>query len=212
MPNVEKLPRKRRKDARPAEIIEAGLREFAERGYAGTRLDDVARRAGVAKGTIYRYFADKEALFMAAVRAHVQPVFMDMDAALGRSQLTSRELILFLINRLYLDLVNTDLRVLIRIVIAEGANFPALAQFYHRETISQGKALLEKIIVRGIERGEIRPGPAASLPMVLLGPAIMATIWKLTFDTIDPIETDDFLQAHIDLVLHGIWDGDGKSR
>lgn len=200
--------RKRRKEARPAEIIEAGLQEFALHGLAGARMDDVAQRAGIAKGTIYRYFEDKESLFIAAIRARI-PLF-DGDAEQVFGQLIdafpgkSSDLLRLIFARVYSTIENPEARVLMRILIAEGARFPALTELYHREVISRARALLTRIVDRGIARGEFRPGPAASLPMMLVSPMLMGAIWKMNFDRHEPIPTETFLQAHIDLVLQGL--------
>jgi AcrR family transcriptional regulator len=197
-------PRRRRKEARPGELVEAGLAEFAVRGFAATRLDDVARRAGVAKGTIYRYFENKEALFIAAVRSRVTSVLADAGDAVDAYPGPTSDLLRGLIETLHLRLVDSDLRVLIRIVIAESGNFPGLAETYHAETVAKGRAVLERIVRRGIARGEFRAGPATDLPIVLMAPAMMAAIWKMTFESFDPVATRRFLDAHLDLVLNSI--------
>jgi AcrR family transcriptional regulator len=160
----ERPPRRRRKEARPAELVRAGLEEFALNGFAATRLEDVARRAGVVKGTIYRYFADKEALFLAAVRREVAPVFDEITGFIDAYPGTTHDLLKLLIETVHRQLVNSDLRVLIRIIIAEGERFPALTELYYAETVSKGRALLETIVARGIARGEVREGAAAASP------------------------------------------------
>jgi AcrR family transcriptional regulator len=212
--NVSKRPpRRRRKEARPAELVRAGLEEFALHGFAATRLEDVARRAGVVKGTIYRYFTDKEALFLAAVRKEVAPVFHEITGFIDAYPGTTRDLLKLLIETVHRQLVNSDLRVLIRIIIAEGERFPVLTELYYAETISKGRALLERIVERGIARGEVREGAAARLPLVLMAPAIMAAIWRMTFDKHSHISSEAFLEAHIDLVLHGLLTADqGETR
>jgi AcrR family transcriptional regulator len=197
-------PRRRRKEARPAELVKAGLEEFALNGFAGTRLDDVARRAGVAKGTIYRYFADKEALFLAAVRTEVAPVFEQIIGFVDGYPGTTRDLLKLMFETIHRQLVNSDLRVLVRIIIAEGERFPALTELYYTETISKGRALLEQIVARGIARGEVRQGAAANLPLVLVAPALMAAIWRMTFDRYAHISSEAFLDAHIDVVFNGL--------
>ena len=201
-------PRRRRKEARPAELVRAGLEEFALHGFAATRLEDVARRAGVVKGTIYRYFADKETLFLAAVRKEVAPVFDEITGFIDAYPGTTHDLLKLLIETVHRQIVNSDLRVLIRIIIAEGERFPALTELYYAETVSKGRALLERIVARGITRGEVREGAAARLPLVLMAPAIMAAIWRMTFDKHAHISSEAFLEAHIDLVLHGLLTAD----
>jgi AcrR family transcriptional regulator len=201
---VERAPRRRRKEARPAELIEAGLQEFARHGFAATRLEDVARRAGVAKGTIYVYFKDKEALFLAAVRSRVTPVFAEITGFVDAFPGTTRDLLQLLIGTVHRQLVGSDLKVLMRIIIAEGERFPVLTEHYYGEIISKGRALLERIVARGIARGEVREGPLADLPLVVMAPAIMAAIWRMTFDRYAPISSEAFLAAHLDLVFHGL--------
>ncbi|HEV2559237.1 MAG TPA: TetR/AcrR family transcriptional regulator [Microvirga sp.] len=206
----QRRPRQRRKEARPGELVRAGLAEFAAKGFAGTRLEDVARRAGVAKGTIYRYFTDKEALFLAAVRTEVAPVFDQITGFVNAYPGTTRDLLRLIFETIHRQLVASDLRVLIRIVIAEGERFPALTELYYAETVSKGRALLERIIERGIARGEVRAGAAADLPLVLVAPAIMAAIWRMTFDRYAPVSAEAFLEAHIDLVFNGLLTPEGR--
>lgn len=203
--------RRRRKDARPAELIEAGLQEFATHGFAATRLEDVARRAGVAKGTIYLYFADKEALFIAAARSRVLPILDGMAEAVDAYPGTTRDLLRAIFETMHRHMVGSDLRVLLRIIIGEGQRFPALTEFYYRETIAKARALIERVIARGIARGEVRPNAAAHLPLVLVAPAVMATVWRLVFEPYAPIAAEDFLAAHCDLVFEGLLYGDERS-
>lgn len=196
--------RKRRKEDRPAEIIEAGLLEFADKGFAAARLEDVATRAGVVKGTIYRYFADKEELFEAAIRSRIAPVFDHIESLIDAFPGSSEDLLKAVFERIYRQLFATDFNVIVRIIISEGGRHPKIAEHYYAQSISKGRRLLGKIVARGVERGEFRAGPASDLPMVVIAPAIMAMVWKMTFDRFDPIEADRFLAAHIDLVFNGL--------
>jgi AcrR family transcriptional regulator len=197
-------PRRRRKEARPAEIIEAGLVEFAERGFSGTRLEDVAARAGIAKGTIYRYFDSKEALFEATLLSRVRPVLDGIQAMVDSDKGSSAELLKLLIVGVHRELVGSDLHVLMRIIVGEGSRFPAISEAYHRRLIVKGRAILTRIVARGIARGEFRPGAAADLPMVAIAPALMAAVWRITFEPHDPIPPERFLDAHLDLVMNGL--------
>lgn len=196
--------RRRRKEARPAELVEAGLAEFARHGFAATRLEDVAKRAGVAKGTIYLYFADKEALFIAAARSRVTPVLGQLSGFVDEHPGTTRELLGAVFEALHRQLVDSELKVLLRILLSEADRFPALSELYHREIVARGRELLERVVARGIARGEVRPGAAADLPIVLVAPAIMAAVWRIVFDRHAPISTERFLAAHRDLVFDGL--------
>ena len=196
--------RRRRKEARPPEIVRAALEEFAEKGFAAAKLDDVARRARISKGTIYLYFADKEALFDAVVRETLSPV-LDRVESLGQNPPGRVEdLLCHLIATVYREVVATERRQIIRMMVAESGRFPHLAEFYHREMVSRGKALLRAVVAHGVATGEFREGPAARHPEVLLGPAIMAALWKMLFDRLDPLDLDGFMAAHLDVVLNGL--------
>jgi len=196
--------RRRRKDARPGEIIEAGLRAFAENGFDRTRLEDVAKRAGIAKGTIYLYFDNKEALFQAAVRSRVLPALDAVAALVDQYPGPTEELLRLVFKTLYERLVASDLPVLMRIIIAEGERFPDIPAYYYRETITKAQTLLGKIVARGIARGEFREGAATAVPIVLVAPALVAAIWRLTFEPHQHLDLDKMLAAHADLVFHGI--------
>ncbi len=201
---TSRKPRQRRKDARPGEIIAAGLQEFAENGFAMTKLEDVAARAGIAKGTIYRYFDSKEALFEAAVKSQVSPVFEGIESALALFPGSSEDLIRQIVPVVYNLMFSSDIHVLVRIIIAESGRFPAIAEFYHRETVSRGQRILRLIVERGVARGEFREGPVMDLPMVIMAPLLMSAIWKMTFSAIQPIPPETFMKAHLDLVLNGL--------
>ena len=205
----EKKPRRlrsgRRKEARPAELIEAGLQEFSARGFAGARLEDVARRAGVVKGTIYRYFADKETLFEAAVRSKLEPLLDPMSDLVEGFEGSTRELLLLVLRRIYAKLVDSDVRVLLRIILAEGSQFPELAELYYNASIGRGRPVLNKIVARGVARGEIRADHATLLPLIIVAPALMASMWKMNFERFDPLRTEDFLEAHIELLTRGLF-------
>lgn len=196
--------RRRRKEARPSEIAEAARVVFAEKGFAAARIEDVAARAGISKGTLYLYFDTKEALFEAVVREAIGPVIASVDL-LGRDDdARSEDLLRALIATFYRELVGTERREIMRMLIAEAGRFPQLVEVYHREAVGRGKAILRAIVARGVARGEFRDSPATRNAEIVLAPAIMAAVWKMLFDAIDPMDLDQFTQAHIDLVLAGL--------
>lgn len=198
--------RQRRKEARPAELIEAGLAEFAEKGFAATRMEDVAARADVVKGTIYLYFENKEALFKAAVRSRIEPAIADVQSIVDTYDGCAESLLRLVLRTLYEKLVQNDVREILRILISEGPRFPELVEFYHANTVKIGKRMLETILQRGVERGEFRPDLPVDQPIVVVGPAIAAAIWRLVFDPYDPIDVDAYASAHIDIILKGLLD------
>lgn len=197
--------RKRRKEDRPGEIIEAALQEFAQKGFAAARLEDVAKRAGIAKGTIYRYFDDKEGVFLACMETLATPAFDELNSFLVATQLPTRDLLKLLIHKVHSLLSEGDLPILMRIILKEGDNFPKLTEYYYEQAVGRGRKLLKLIVERGIERGELKANAATSLPIVILAPAMMAAIWKMTFNQQDAIPPEAFRNAHLDLVFDGIW-------
>jgi AcrR family transcriptional regulator len=195
---------RRRKEERPGEILAAALTLFSERGFSATRLEDVADRAGIAKGTIYLYFQTKEDLFEAVVRDAFAPLLERLTGALELPSAKSAVILRFIIETLYRQMVATEKREILRLLIAEVKRFPTLVSFYHREAVSRGKAIVAEILRRGIESGEFRDGPATRYPEVIIGPAILAAIWKLVFEPVDPMDLDEMIEAHLDLVLNSI--------
>lgn len=205
MSDQEQRPqRRRRKDARPSEIVAAALAEFAERGFAASRIDDVALRAGVSKGTIYLYFDTKEALFEAVVREFLSPLLDNVDLLQRDEGMASADLLRLVISTVYRELVATERRQIMRMLIAEAGRFPQLVEFYHREVVSRGKSALKAIVARGVSRGEFRNSPATTHPEVILGPCIMAAVWKMLFEPFDPIDLEPFMEAHLDIVISGL--------
>lgn len=202
--SVESTPRRRRKEARPNEILAAALSVFSERGFAAARLDDVAERAGIAKGTIYLYFSTKEDLFEAVVRDAFAPVLERMSGAMALPDMSCRALVELMIRTMYVQMVATERREILRLLVAEAKRFPDLVSFYHREAISRGKAIAAEILRRGIASGEFRDCPATRYPEVIIGPAILAAVWKLVFELVEPMDLDRMVEAHLDLVLGSI--------
>jgi AcrR family transcriptional regulator len=184
--------------------VAAGLAEFAAKGFAAARLEDVAKRAGISKATIYVYYKDKEALFQACMQSQVGPIMEGAEQLVDMFPGSTKDMLRLLIGTIYKNLVNSDAKELIRIVIAESENFPFLAEMHYAATVSKGNAMLKRIVARGIERGEFRDGAYARTPIVIFGPAIMATIWSLVFQRIEPLSMDAVLDAHVDLVMNGI--------
>ncbi len=206
---IERPQRRRRKEARPAEIIEAGMAEFAEKGFAGARLSDVATRAGIAKGTIYLYFESKEKLFEAVVETKIRSTITEVETMIAGYQGSSDTLLHIIISKLYQEMVLSDKSELMRIIIGEGRRFPEVAKFYYDTVIKNGMEVMTALVQRGIDRGEFRQSAAAEYPRLIMAPAVMATIWRLTFNEFEEIDTDIVMAAHLDLVLNGLKTGRG---
>jgi len=197
--------RRRRKDARPSEIIEAARSAFVANGFALTRVEDIAAKAGVSKGTVYLYFPTKEALFEAVARANVLPVLDSLAAALAADANSPAPAQLrFMCETMYRELVATEHRRLLHLVIAEGPRFPWLTEFYHREILSKGRDILRTILRRGAERGELRLHGLDDNPEVIIAPALIAALWKILFERLEPIDLATYREAHLSAMLRAL--------
>src|SRR5882672_1346853 len=181
-------------------IIEAAMDEFIARGFAATRLDDIARRAGVAKGTIYLHFKDKESMFEELIRTAIVPLVGRMAGpppASGSIRDTIETVALTFIR----EIVSTPRADIVRLIIAEGPRFPAIADFYYREVISRGLAAMRALIELAIARGEIKQPELARFPQIVVAPAIIAVIWKSLFERHSPLDAIEMLRVHLDLIF-----------
>jgi AcrR family transcriptional regulator len=194
------MGRAQKSAARREAILAAALDEFSALGFAAARLDDVARRAGVAKGTIYLHFADKEALFQELVRSMLSPLVASLD------QLRATDLPIRTVLERFADLFvggiyGTRRRDVVQLVISEGARFPALAEFYYREIVQRGMAAMRALLKRAIARGEIPHAALARFPQLVAAPALIAIIWRGLFDRFAHLDAAGMMQAHIDILL-----------
>ncbi len=202
---VKAKRRERRKDDRPAEILQAAVTEFAEQGFANAKIQSIATRAGVAKGTVYLYFTTKEEIFEAIVRDRIQPVFAVAATMSQQWQGSQADLLRRIITHFYGQMIeNDERRMILKTLISEGERFGELAAFYHREILVGARKMLRELIRKGIEAGEFRDGAYAKEPMILVGPAIFAAIWKMTFDSVEKLNTKRWLAAHLELILQGV--------
>jgi AcrR family transcriptional regulator len=195
---------RRRKSARPAEILSAALECFRERGFAATRLEDVAARAGVTKGTIYLYYPSKEDLFKAVVRGELTPNIDRLETELAASGSAAD-----LLERLLMTwetIVALPVSVLPKLVLSEAGNFPELARFYLDAVVHRGLGLIAAILRRGIEQGEFRPVDVDHVVYCVAGPLVLTALWKHSLGPHDdrPLDISAVCRAHLDLLLHGL--------
>lgn len=197
---------KRRKEARPQEILEAALAVFAEKGLSGARMDDIAARAGVTKGTIYLYFRGKDDVFKALLSQTIGER-IDASAALLQSFEGPTPELLASILRLVSGLIASSARAALpKIVIAEITKFPDLLAFYRREVIDRGLHLWVMILERGIARGEFRRVPTDHVARLCIAPVLLAAIWQSTFAALDkePYDVNGLIETHIEMLLKGL--------
>jgi AcrR family transcriptional regulator len=203
----EMKPRwERRKDARPQELLAAALDLFVERGYASTRLEDVARRAGVSKGTLYLYFTNKEELFKAVVRENIVPALGEAEDIISSFEGHSADLMRCVMMGWWARLGATKVSGIIKLVMAEAGNFPDLAQFYQEEVINRSTSMMVSMFERALQRKEFRTIDVNMMTHVLIAPMLMLITWKhaggpCNMDQLDPMA---FLEAFLDMALHGL--------
>ena len=196
----------RRKDARPQELLAAALDLFVERGFASTRLEDVARRAGVSKGTLYLYFTNKEELFKAVVRDSIVPVIGAAEDSIADFEGHSADLLRLVVQGWWDQLGATKASGIIKLVMAEAGNFPDLARFYQEEVIARGTRMMAGMLDRGIARGEFRAVDVSVMTQVLIAPLLMLVTWKHSVGPCDMGQLDPhvFLDSFLDMALHGL--------
>jgi AcrR family transcriptional regulator len=190
--------------ARRETILEAALDEFSARGFAAARLEDVARRAGVAKGTIYLYFDDKEALFQELVRFQIGPVMAAFETVLA-SPLPLKSLIDQAIEIFTREVFGTRRKQVIRLIISEGPRFPALAEFYYREVLGPVFKSVRARLRRAFENGEIADDSLVRFPQLLGAATVMAVVWQGLFDRFEPLDARAMIRAYFDRLFAGDW-------
>lgn len=198
--------RQRRKESRPNELLAAALELFVERGYAATRLEDVAARAGASKGTLYLYFSGKDELFKAVVRGEILPAIAKAETLVGQFPGSASDLLRTVVSGIWSNVGNTLLSGIPKLIIAESGNFPDLARFYYQEVILRGFALIKSILERGVRQGEFRKLDVEPTARAMLGPLLLSMLWRHSFQSLEsaPLSAERFFDAYLALVLEGL--------
>lgn len=206
MAQIEEQRWQRRKAERPGEIIDAALECFVAKGFMATRLDEVAERAGVSKGTLYLYFENKEALFKAVVETLVLPEIERTEQRMQAYDGSASELIGQLVKQWWATVGESRLCGLPKLIMAESGNFPDLASFFVEHVIGRVRHVIAQAISRGIEAGEFRPCDPAYAARLLIAPMVYAAIYKQSLFAYDsePFEITTYLDNHLDIFLHGL--------
>lgn len=205
---LDSKPRwERRKDARPQELLAAAIDLFVERGFAATRLEDVARQAGVSKGTLYLYYTNKEELFKAVVRESIVPVIGEAEVSINEFDGHSGELLRTVMLNWWRRVGQSKVSGISKLIMAEAGNFPELAKFYQEEVITRGTRMISSMLERGVARGEFRDIDITQMTQVLIAPMMMLITWK--HSAVAPCDCGDlqpqaFLDAFLDVALHGL--------
>jgi AcrR family transcriptional regulator len=192
--------RAQRSAERRGAILAAALEEFAASGFAATRLDDVARRAGVAKGTIYLHFADKESLFQELIRSQLSPVVAVLERA-SHSDVPVRTIAEQLIEVFVREIFGSRRKDVIRLIITEGPRFPKVAEFYYREVVSRAMQAMRGLLRRAVARGELKADALVQFPQLIVAPALVAILWSGLFDRFEPLDARALMRAHFELLF-----------
>jgi AcrR family transcriptional regulator len=196
----------RRKEARPSEIVAAALDVFVERGFAAARVEEVAHRAGITKGTLYLYFDSKAALFKAVVRETIVAALARASATVDRHTGSAAELFAQLLHETWQVMGSDRLSGLPKLVLSEARNFPEVAQFWYEEVVRPGHDLFGRVLRRGIERGEFRRVDVKLAVRLALAPLLHALVWQhsLQYCVSEPFDVEKYVDTHIDTFLHGV--------
>jgi AcrR family transcriptional regulator len=188
-------------EARRQAILEAALGVFVAQGFAAAKLDEVAEKAGVAKGTIYLHFKDKQDLFEQMVRSAVSPVIERLEALAKVPDLPMEVVLRSLYGLFRTEVLGTSRKDLLRLVITEGPRFPAIAEFYYREVISRGLAMMRDVLRRAAEKGELAGDGVAAYPQLVVAPLILAVVWDGLCGEIEPLDVEGLLDVYRRLLL-----------
>lgn len=196
----------RRKEARPHEILKSALECFAEKGFAATRLDEIASRAGVTKGTLYLYFQSKEDIFKSVVREEVVKNIARVEEIAADSEHSSAEILERMFKFWAHVFLTTQIGAVPKLILSEGKNFPEISRFYLEEVIQRGFRLLGGVLRRGIERGEFSQVNIENAVKCMIAPAIFSMLWKHSLEphTDKKLDIESLFQTHFELILHGL--------
>jgi TetR/AcrR family transcriptional regulator len=207
-PAVAHAKTARRKQARPSELVAAALDLFVEKGFAATRAEEVATRAGVSKGTLFLYFASKEDLFKAVVRENISGLYPEWSGELDSFSGSTAELLHYCMQAWWSRIGDTKASGISKLIMSEAQNFPEIADFYQHEVVEPGSELIRRILQRGIDRGEFRPVDMQYGVYVVLAPMMFLVMWKHSLGACLPAQTridpQAYIQFQIDTILRGL--------
>lgn len=200
--------RERRKQARPGELLAAALDLFVEKGFAATRVEEVATRAGVSKGTLFLYFPSKEELFKAVIRENLSGRFAHWEMESQTFEGSTADLLRECMNAWWRRIGNTKASGISKLIVAEAHNFPEIAAFYQAEVAQPGARLLQRILQRGIDRGEFRPVPTDYAVFSLIAAMMFLMMWKQSLSaclgTEHPLDPQSYIDSQLDIILNGL--------
>jgi TetR/AcrR family transcriptional regulator len=198
----------RRKDARPGELLDAALTLFVEKGFAATRVEEVAKLAGVSKGTLFLYYASKEELFKAVVRKNISGHFTEWNAEFLSFEGSSADMLRYCMTSWWQRVGSTKTAGITKLMMSEAHSFPELAAFYDQEVTRPGNALIQRILQLGVDRGEFRPMDMKYGVYLVLAPMLFLTMWKHSpgacCDPDTQLVPEEFIALQLDTILNGL--------
>ena len=198
----------RRKDARPGELLDAALNLFVEKGFAATRAEEVAKRAGVSKGTLFLYFASKEELFKAVVRENISGRFTEWNDEFESFEGSTANMLRFAMKTWWERLGSTPASGIVKLMMSEARNFPELAAFYQQEVIQPGSDLIRRILQRGVDRGEFREIDMKYGVYLVLAPMLFLAMWTHSLGSCckatDRLVPEDYIALQVETILNGL--------
>ena len=200
--------RERRKEARPGELLDAALDLFVEKGFAATRVEEVAKRAGVSKGTLFLYFSRKEELFKAVVRDNISVRFAEWSTEIEVFQGSAADLLRSCMTSWWERLGATKASGISKLMMSESGNFPELAVFYQHEVIEPGNRLIQRVLQRGVDSGEFAPIDTQYGVYVILAPMMFLAMWRHSLGACcgatAQLVPEDYLAVQIETILRGM--------
>lgn len=202
------VKRERRKEARPGELLDAALDLFVEKGFAATRAEEVAARAGVSKGTLFLYFPSKEELFKAVVRENISGRFAEWNEEFEKFEGSSADMVRYCMQVWWERIGATRASGITKLIISEARNFPDITAFYHKEVIEPGEQLIRKILQRGVDSGEFHIPDIDYAVYSIVAPMIWLMMMKHSLvpcmprdHTFDPVR---FLKSQVEILINGL--------
>lgn len=196
---------KRRKESRPEEILDAALQQFTEKGFSATRMIDVAKAAGISKGTLYLYFPNKEAIFQEVVHQRITPQLDAVESRVEEFEGSQSDLLKQLIEGWWMGVACSSLSAIPKIITAESGNFPELAEYFTHNVVTRSRHLFSKVIRRGMASGEFKEYDAEAVARLVVAPLVQATIWMHSLKPYDDEEgTQSYLQLHTEFILNAL--------
>lgn len=206
-PSAAQAPKRGRRgdpEGRRERVLAAALAVFLAEGYRSARIDDIARRAGIAKGTVYLYFRDKEDLFRSLITDYISPLVTEAEIMTAQFDGSATELLRLLVKRMRQDMFETRRKDLLRLLLAEAPRFPWLAEFHWQNVASRGLAMIRAIAQRGVDQGEFNSDALVRLPQLVSAPMLTAVLWTTIFDRFEKLDAAAFIDTYFELLMRGL--------